>query len=403
MHAHPSAPTPLFHAPSCTSGAPRARQYLLVKSSAHLHIFLRACALCMSGAPEAHQCLLIYIDSSAHQLIYIRACVLCMSGVPRANSISTSTHLHQSMCPFCTSGAPTAHQHLLINASTSMHLLINASTSAHLLINSSTPEHVSFLYVLSALQEHPELINIYSDGTTMFVRALLHMGRCCSRARDHRGAAKHFAHAFSLLRVHTRALPSQHAAAALALGRALKHVVLLEPLSPGLVCKQGGRVRCAAGSVVSRVRVCTDDTTRGWCTGCKGQRCKAAKLQILRVRIQNYLGMHSPKPPPKPPAKQEGGPSAYKGGPWWACHKMGRTEHGRTLKKRDIAACFPHASIGCKPAVLGASKRLPLHDGYYPRWACRRSIVIYGHMCFAHGATAQLAAKGLEPSAPWPR
>lgn len=66
----------------------------------------------------------------------------------------------------------------------------------------------------------------------MYVRGLLHMGRCCSRARDRRTAADHFALAFSLLRVHTRALPSQHASAALALGRALRHVVLLEPLTP---------------------------------------------------------------------------------------------------------------------------------------------------------------------------
>lgn len=68
-------------------------------------------------------------------------------------------------------------------------------------------------------------MNVYTRGTLLYAHAVSHLGRCCARDGDRRGAVAHCAHALVLLRVYTRALPVQHAAAALELGRALRHVV----------------------------------------------------------------------------------------------------------------------------------------------------------------------------------
>jgi hypothetical protein len=72
----------------------------------------------------------------------------------------------------------------------------------------------------------PELASVYADGTAAYAAALAVAARVASRRQQHAEAERRAAAVLRLLRRHTRALPAQHAEAALALGRAARLVAL---------------------------------------------------------------------------------------------------------------------------------------------------------------------------------
>ena len=113
-------------------------------------------------------------------------------------------------------------------------------------------------------QEHPELINLYISGTTLYALAL-EMTSCCStRRRRLPEAQSDLELALKLLRYHTRALPTQHAAARLALARVLRTraneeslacAALLHIHSDGrpVSTKEGGATAAAAAAEVEMI------------------------------------------------------------------------------------------------------------------------------------------------------
>ena len=85
-------------------------------------------------------------------------------------------------------------------------------------------------------QEHPELINQYTSGTTLYALALEMTSRCSARQYRLPEAQSDLELALKLLQYHTRALPAQHARVRLALARILRARALEESLaSPSLL------------------------------------------------------------------------------------------------------------------------------------------------------------------------
>ncbi|KAG2499074.1 hypothetical protein HYH03_003257 [Edaphochlamys debaryana] len=72
----------------------------------------------------------------------------------------------------------------------------------------------------------PELTNVYADGTAIYAHALGVMAVHASRRQQHAEAERRAQRALLLLRNNTRALPAQHAATALLVGRMARLVAL---------------------------------------------------------------------------------------------------------------------------------------------------------------------------------
>jgi hypothetical protein len=69
---------------------------------------------------------------------------------------------------------------------------------------------------------HVQLMCLLPQGLNTYVSALSLAARCAKRGGDVRLAVSHLTHAVTLLRNHTRALPTAHADVLLALGRKLR-------------------------------------------------------------------------------------------------------------------------------------------------------------------------------------